>query len=158
VKILTKGNWGGISLVSLAIYPVGYKPQSGEIWFYPEVTVRFQLEQLAPNPRLQLKSDRIACGALNNIVQNKIDLPLAASFPPVISSPKITDGINGRYTIARIFNHNLWRYRPRILPVSGMEKSEGGTHRSGTHRGYSGINIGIGSGGTVEELPDTGLQ
>jgi hypothetical protein len=72
---------------------VGYKPQSGEIWFYPEVTVRFQLEQLAPNPRLQLKSDRIAYGALNNIVQNKIDLPLAASFPPVISSPKITDGI-----------------------------------------------------------------
>jgi hypothetical protein len=93
VEILTEGNWGGISLVSLAIYPVGYRPQSGKILFYPEITVKFQLEQMAFNPRLQLKNDRIAYRALNDMIQNKMDFPLSAGSPPVVSLPKVTDGI-----------------------------------------------------------------
>ena len=93
IEILGKGDWGEISLVSLAIYPVGYKPISGEVLLFPEITIELQLEPVSQNPYLNTKNDRIAYNALDKIVQNKMDLPLAAGSPPPFGLPKITSGI-----------------------------------------------------------------
>jgi len=93
VEILNKGNWGGINLVDLAVFPVGYRPFSGEILFYPEITVKFQLEQSTINPRLRLRSDRVAYRAIDGMVLNKEDLSLTAGMPPLSGTPKITSGI-----------------------------------------------------------------
>jgi hypothetical protein len=43
IEILERGNWGEANLISLAVYPVGYRPLSGKVLLYPEITVKFHL-------------------------------------------------------------------------------------------------------------------
>jgi len=93
IEILDKGNWGEINLISLAVYPIGYKPLSGEILLFPEITVKFRFKTELSNPRLNLKNDRIAYKTVSKIVHNKPDLPLVFGLPPVVGLPKVTSGI-----------------------------------------------------------------
>jgi len=90
VEILNKGNWGDINLVNLAVYPLAYRPLSGKVLFYPEIAVKFHLEQSVTDPQLRLKSDRVAHFAARDLIENKMDLPMSKEAPPL---PKITSGI-----------------------------------------------------------------
>lgn len=93
IEILDKGNWGEINLVTLAIYPVGYRPLSKEVLLFPEITTKFQLKAFSRGHHLNLKNDRVASRALDRIINNKMDFPLIAGSPPVVGLPKVTSGI-----------------------------------------------------------------
>ena len=79
VQILSSGNWGAVHLVDLAVYAVAYKPLSGIVLFYPEITVHFTLEPDLDNNGLRIRNDRYAYNALSNLVGNKVDFPRLAS-------------------------------------------------------------------------------
>ncbi|UCC80329.1 MAG: T9SS type A sorting domain-containing protein [Candidatus Zixiibacteriota bacterium] len=93
IEILDKGNWGEINLITLAVYPVGYKPLSKEVLLFPEITIKFHLEPFLPNPYLRSRNDRIAFKTLGRMVHNKMDLLAVAGSPPVVGLPKVTSGI-----------------------------------------------------------------
>jgi hypothetical protein len=93
IEILERGNWGEANLISLAVYPVGYRPLSGKVLLYPEITVKFHLEPKTLNPRLNLKNDGVAFRSLDKIVQNKMDLPSVAGSVPITYLPRVTSGI-----------------------------------------------------------------
>jgi len=79
VQILDSGNWGGISLVDLAVYPVSYKPLSQIALYYPQITVHFQLQAAYPQNGLVPHGDKYAYETLSNMVANRNDLPVLAS-------------------------------------------------------------------------------
>ncbi len=92
VRLLGSGNWGDIHVADLAVYPIGYKPLSGRILFYPEITVHLSLRSRSNRSALIIKSDPNAYGALMGMVSNQIDFPLMAS-PPADGPPIVLGNI-----------------------------------------------------------------
>ncbi len=78
-EILSRGHWGNINLVDLAVYPLACKPLSGKLLFYPEITVHISLKSSVVANGLAPKNDAFAYAALEQRVDNGLDLPLLAS-------------------------------------------------------------------------------
>ncbi len=83
VEILSSGYWGDIHLASIAVYPVAFKPLSREIIFYPRIMVHFNLSPRTSGNNLRLASDRFAYKEVSNLIDNKADLPMFTSLPPM---------------------------------------------------------------------------
>lgn len=81
VEILNSGYWGDIHLIDLAVYPVGYRPLSGQSMIFPEIIVSIDLEARIDNNGLIPSSDRFAQGALSNTVDNESDLSIYSPAP-----------------------------------------------------------------------------
>lgn len=78
-EILSSGNWGTIHLVDLAVYPIAYKPLSGNVLLYPEIIVHFDLMPDIDNGSAAIRNDSQAYEALADLIANKTDLPILAS-------------------------------------------------------------------------------
>ncbi len=91
-KLLSSGNWGDIHVADLAVYPIGYRPLSGKILFYPEITVRIGLTARSNGNGLTIRSDPHAYGALVGMVSNRMDFASMAS-PPANDPPIILGNI-----------------------------------------------------------------
>jgi hypothetical protein len=91
-RLLSSGNWGDIHIADLAVYPVGYRPLSGKILFYGEITVRLSLTARSNMNGLIVRSDPHAYGALMGMVSNRTDFASMAS-PPLNDPPLILGNI-----------------------------------------------------------------
>jgi hypothetical protein len=92
VEVLGHGAWGGINLVNLAVYPVRYKPLSGRILLFPEITVKLNLVP-ASRPFLASRTDMVALRAIDELIDNREDVPSILAGPPDGGLPTITSGI-----------------------------------------------------------------
>jgi hypothetical protein len=97
-KLLGDGNWGDIHVADLAVYPIGYRPQSGSILFYPEITVRIGLAAKPAGGQPDVRPDVHAYRELSRTVSNQDDLALMAS-PPSDDPPLITNLPSPEYLI-----------------------------------------------------------
>ncbi len=79
VEILNSGYWGDIHVADLAVYPAAYRPLSGQLILYREITIRFNLVPSSFDNGLIVSADPFAYRALGQAVDNKADLPAFAS-------------------------------------------------------------------------------
>lgn len=91
-EIISKGAWGGIDMVNLAVYPAGYKPLSGKVLLFPEITVRLHLADMVTHD-ITIKQDKIASRAVPNMIDNRMDMPTISGQLPDGGYPTVTSGI-----------------------------------------------------------------
>jgi hypothetical protein len=73
-KVLYSGYWGNIHLADLAVYPLAYWAQPGNLELFDKIRVTFKLSQINPELESRLKGDPIAYSALMETAENQNDL------------------------------------------------------------------------------------
>ncbi|MCK4420955.1 hypothetical protein KAW48_04075, partial [candidate division WOR-3 bacterium] len=95
VKILRTGNFAGNSIATIAFYPLQYRPASGELTFYTDVTITLDVRPSGSTESRPIQrtpnSYRIYKNMLYSIVDNEWDIPGYCWKPSIVENTYTAD-------------------------------------------------------------------